>query len=228
MHCVVIAFTIIREVASPKSPSGNHTVAILIATENYDTLAKSLVNISDEIKTEQTQSIKVGFHKFAIEWFFTADLKYLAITTGIEASYSRFACIWCKCPSEDRYDITKTWSVQNEAEGARTIESISKSSLLPKTKIYYGEKCGCIQHPSILIGHVFPDILHLFLRVSNILTNLLIVELRRLDGINKTTSHFAKYIKFSNENCKVSFHTYQDKEESKHLKWRDLTGPEKV
>ena len=37
MHCVVIAFTILREVASPNSPSGNHTVAILNTTENHDT-----------------------------------------------------------------------------------------------------------------------------------------------------------------------------------------------
>ena len=72
-----------------------------------------------------------------------------------------------------------------------------------------------------------PDILYLFLRVSDVLTNLLIVELRRLDGINKNTLHFDKYIKLLNEDCKVSFHTYQDKE-SKVLKWRDLTGPEKV
>ena len=41
MHYVVIAFTILREVASPNSPSGNHIVAILNTTENYDTLAES-------------------------------------------------------------------------------------------------------------------------------------------------------------------------------------------
>ena len=37
MHCVVNAFTILREVASPNSPSGNHTIAILNTTENYNT-----------------------------------------------------------------------------------------------------------------------------------------------------------------------------------------------
>ena len=49
---------------------------------------------------------------------------------------------------------------------------------------------------------------------SDVLTNLV---------INKNTSHFDKYIKPLNEDCKVSFHTYQNKE-SKNLKWRDLTG----
>ena len=132
MHCVVIAFTIIRDVASPNSPGGNHTIAILNTTENYGTLAESLVEIADEIK--QTQSIKVDTFEFTIEWFFTADLKYLAIAMGIEAANSRFACIWCKCPSEDRYDVTKKWSIQNENEGARTIENIIQCAKLPKTK----------------------------------------------------------------------------------------------
>ena len=167
MHCVV---TILRENASPNSPSGNHTIAILNTTENYDTLAESLVKISDEM--QQTQSIKVGAHEFAIEWFFTADLKYLAITTGIEAANARCSCTWYKCPSKDRHDTTKVWSVQNEDEGTRPIASISKNSLLPKTKKYIEERCGCIRQPlfpSIPIDYVVPDILHLFLRVSDVL-----------------------------------------------------------
>ena len=53
---------------------------------------------------------------------------------GTEAANSRFACIWCKCPSEDRYDVTKKWSIQNENEGARTIENIIQCAKLPKTK----------------------------------------------------------------------------------------------
>ena len=38
MHCVVIAFTIIRADANPNSPRGNHTVAILNCTEHYEDL----------------------------------------------------------------------------------------------------------------------------------------------------------------------------------------------
>ena len=36
-----------------------------------------------------------------------------------------------------------------------------------------------------------------------------------------------QYITFLNTSCKISFHMYADKE-SKQLKWRDLTGPEKM
>lgn len=68
------------------------------------------------------------------------------------------------------------------------------------------------------------------------LTNLLIVELRRLDGLDKLNSkslneasadHLTKYEKYLNNECKVSFHFYTDKD-SKNVKWRDLVGPEKI
>ena len=42
MHCVVIAFTAIRKDANPNYSRGNHTVAILNCTENYDHLAEYL------------------------------------------------------------------------------------------------------------------------------------------------------------------------------------------
>ena len=50
IHCVVIAFSIIREGANPNSPGGNYTVAILNTTEDYDYLAESLKEVTDEIK----------------------------------------------------------------------------------------------------------------------------------------------------------------------------------
>ena len=60
--------------------------------------------------------------------------------------------------------------------------------------------------------------------------NLLILDLRTHDAIKKykkDESKFEKYIEFLNKKCKISFHTYMDKQ-SKALKWRDLTGPEKM
>ena len=98
-HCIVIAFTIINDVALPNAPRGNHTVAILNTTEDYNTLSESLVDISNEIK--MIHGIEINEIKYAIEWFFTADLKFLALCTGLEAANSKFACVWCKCPSED-------------------------------------------------------------------------------------------------------------------------------
>ena len=40
-------------------------------------------------------------------------------------------------------------------------------------------------------------------------------------------SSLEQYIKFLNEKCKISFHTYADKH-SNYLQWRNLTGSEKL
>lgn len=184
MHCVVIAFTLIRDSANPNSPNGNHTVAILNCKEDYEHLAESLVEISEEVRT--IKSVTIDDVEYEIEWFLTADMKFLAILAGIEAANARFSCVWCKCASEDRHDTMKTWSIKDTGEGARTIEEIQELSKLPRRKDI--EKFGCTRQPlfpSIPIHHIVPDILHLFLRVCDVLINLLILELRRLDGVEK-------------------------------------------
>ena len=57
-----------------------------------------------------------------------------------------------------------------------------------------------------------------------------------MDGIEKfrsqefkstTAQNVNRYIIYLNVNCKISFHMYVD-QDSKNLKWRDLTGPEKL
>ena len=225
MHAIVIAFTIIEDGENPNA------IALLNTGADYDKLSESLEVIQDENK--HLKSIKVEYT--TIEYFLGADWKFLALCVGIEAANAKYSCIWCTCPSDELYDISKTWSITNEAEGARTIEKVK--SLAKQTKRGV-QKYSCARQPlfpSIPIDHVIPDVLHLFLRICDVLVNLLILELRRLDGIDKsklqtldrsTATNVAKYEQFLNEECKISFHMYVDKE-SKVFKWRDLTGPEK-
>lgn len=234
MHAVVIAFTIVEDGANPNSPGGNHTIALLNTGENYTDLLESLEDIRDEI--QHLKSLSLDGVQYGVEFFLGADWKYLALIIGIEAANARYSCIWCTCPSEDRHDISKEWSFRDKDKGARTIEDIQRLAALKKRG---SVKFGCARQPifpSIPIDHVIPDVLHLFLRICDVLINLLILELRRLDGIEKSklqtfdrskTRHVVKYEEFLNNECKISFHMYLDKEK-KTLKWRDLRGPEKI
>ena len=231
MHILVIAFTVLDGIENPNSPIGNHVIALLNSQENYEHLSVALNDIAEEIKL--IKSISIDGHEYNIKFYLGADMKYLAICLGIEAATSKYSCIWCKCSSDKRYDTSKSWCSVDE--GARTIDEIQKLSLIKKKELKY----GCIHSPifpSIPIEHVIPDILHLFLRISDILINLLILELQRIDGIEKlrtkefkqsTVKNLNTYITYLNVNCKISFHMYVDKE-SNALKWRDLTEPEKL
>ena len=142
--------------------------------------------------------------------------------------------MWCKCPSDERH-VLGTWSALDPKRGARTVKETQE---LSKQKKRPTDKFCCVQQPlfpTIQIKNVVPDILHLFLRICDVLVNLLILELRRMDGIERATKvksftilkNISKYESFLRDTCKISFHFYQDKE-SKNMKWRDLTGNEKL
>ena len=88
------------------------------------------------------------------------------------------------------------------------------------------------------MDHVVIDSLNLFLRISDNLTNLLILEFRRQDSIDKKKTfndgferskyqHMASLESYLNNILKIPFHWFVCKD-SKKLKWRDLTGPEKL
>ena len=85
--------------------------------------------------------------------------------------------------------------------------------------------------------HVIIDTLHLFLRISDVLIDLLIRELRRSDSIEKMKTfsdgfprdkykHMASYEEFV-KSIGISFN-FRINKESKKLEYRDLTGPEKL
>lgn len=127
--------------------------------------------------------------------------------------------------------MTKVWSLTSTANGARTVDKIKKLSKAPPKKRY-----GCKEEPlfsKIPIDHVVIDTLHLFLRISDVLINLLIMDLLREDGIKRskidkidqsTENCIVVYECFLNEKCQISFQWYTLNSKLEH---RDLTGPEK-
>ena len=89
----------------------------------------------------------------------------------------------------------------------------------------------------IPIDHVVIDTLHMFLRISDNLIELLIRELRRQDAIDKVNTfsngfcrtkyrHMAGYETYV-KSLGISFEWKIDKD-TKKLEYRDLTGPEKL
>ena len=234
LHPLVVAFTIIDEGENPNSADDNHVIALIHCQEKYPEVSAAVKDIAEEIA--QLDTIRIGEYEFEIEFMLGADWKFLAMSVGIESATSDYFCIWCKCKASERYDTSKLWSISDTQKHARTISEIKRlASLNKKGNLKY----GCINQPlfpTIHITHVIPDILHLFLRISDTLINLFIMELRRMDGIEKIKmKEFSKsnanclhaYVEFLNKDCKISFHMYLEKDTSQ-LKWRDLTGPEKL
>ena len=70
------------------------------------------------------------------------------------------------------------WSISDPAKGARTIEEITEKAKLGKTSKNRFNCSHAPMFPFIPIQHVVIDSLHLFLRIADVLINLLIRDLR--------------------------------------------------
>lgn len=91
---------------------GNYFLAIAKTTENYDDLNESLSSLIDEMAS--LKSIKINGFSYDIEYFLGGDWKSLACVCGLGAANSNCACIWCKCPKDQRFDIKKKWSLTSK------------------------------------------------------------------------------------------------------------------
>ena len=97
------------------------------------------------------------------------DWKFLAHICAPAAANQNFACIWCKCPKHERFDINKKWSLTDKSLRARDSHKIGKHAESKqhncKTNLLFD---------FIPIDHVIIDTLHMFLRISDNLIELLI------------------------------------------------------
>jgi hypothetical protein len=180
LHVINVSFTILEEGSQAMAADGNHLIAVVKVPENYDNLLVALGDIRDEV--EELTHISVGDLCVEIEWFLGGDWKFLACVCGLGAAHATCPCIWCKCLLYDHYDGTKTWSLTDISNGARTIKEILEFARSRKAQFN-------VKHvplfPSIPLDHFIIDTLHLFLRICDNLINLLILQLRREDAIDK-------------------------------------------
>ena len=230
LHVVAFGFTIPEPGMSAKSAAGNHPVCILKDKEDYEQLRLGLSDIVRETADIQKNGLCVQGTTYHIDFLLGGDWKFLACVCGLDNATSTYSCIWCTCSKDERH-LDKEWSITDTEQGARTVQNIKAAAKLPKRSV---TKYNCSHPPlfDIPMHKVIIDNLHLFLRISDLLINLLIADIRRLDGIEKVTSsdlgryrNLTKYVELLSE-CKIPFHFYVCKD-TKKLKWCDLNGPEK-
>ena len=222
---VNFAFIILEEGEKVHSSAGNHSIGIFkVCESDYSALHKALQDIISE--ANNLKDITINSVKYNIEYFLGGDMKFLALVCGIESATSTHSCIWYKCPKDQRHQMELKWSISDTKYGARTTEEISSMSQLSKSNKNRYNCCHKPMFPFIPIHHVIIDSLHLFLRIADVLINLLIQDIQILDEQIRSNIHITQYQQFLNDKCKIHFKFQQDKE-TKTMKWQDLTGPEK-
>ena len=176
--------------------------------------------------------ITVSGITFDIEYYLGGDWKFLAECTGIDSASSEYACIWCHCPSAERHLTAVKWSITDTELGARTIEE-TISFVRNRKKEFNVSNLPIF--PMIPLTRAVVDNLHMFLRVGDTLIDMLINSLRTMDRVGQNLrvrslsglTHLGNFEKKVKE-LGVNGYTFWIGKESKKLKWRSLTGPEKL
>lgn len=229
IHVVNFVFCIIGE-ESCSGEGGSHLVSIAKIPEKYSVIKETLKPLIEEVQNLKTVIVKGK--SVDIVLFLGGDLKFLNIVMGIDACSCKFSCLWCKCPSTDRWDTDKEWSMIDAKKGARSVSEIEQMSNLKQRTA----KFNCSFPPlfmSIPVHRVVPDTLHLFIRIADQLVNHLVCELRLADNLPKSLSSFSvtqysnisKFQEFIHQMGINDWYFYVDKG-TKQICTRDFTGVE--
>ena len=225
-----LTFTVLNEGKTAETAKGNYTCRLFdITKEDYQTMCTCLEQIKDQIN--ELTELDIDGIKYQIEKYIGGDLKILAIIYGINQATSNCPCIWCvwdkrKLNNKDIGkvvdEIKKEWSIFDKNEGARSLESSFNS---------IGQD-GYVNKPifSIPFCRVIIDMLYLFLRISDVLYDLFIADLRQLDGKQKNDTYFSTQPHL-NQFFSDLGEIYSIRRpfiiDGKTIKIRDLQGPDK-
>lgn len=174
LHVVTFGYSLLNDF---EVQSAIQLLAVVKCPESYRALEESLADVIADLK--ETKEILIDEKLYKIELFLGGDLKFLNCVLGLQANNGKYSCIYCLCPSDKRHDTTMQWGL------SRTIQSIKDNA--------QSKKLGCVNNPLfdfIPVDHVVPDLLHLFLRITDRLISKVVWELRLKDNISRSTSSF--------------------------------------
>ena len=132
IHVVSFSFTL-PDFPDAASAHGNNLIAIFRGSESYDQVKQSIRDIVEEAKMLQTLTF-LG-RTLLLEYYLGGDLKFLNMVCGIDPCSSKFSCLWCKCPSEDRCNTALTWSMVEEKHGEELIKRLQAWQQLNQSQI---------------------------------------------------------------------------------------------
>ena len=170
---ILLSFAILQTGESVMSAKGNRTIGIVNGKEDYSTIKESFGDIISEInRLVAAGKVNVEGTNINIEFFLGGDYKFILMMLLLKGATSNYACAWCKLHKDERWKVDQHYSHFNQPEMSRSLEEMHAMST--KSKDNY-----CCQHPPLFnidLNHVVPDELHLLLRVTDILTENLVLE----------------------------------------------------
>jgi hypothetical protein len=160
---------------------------------------------------ENTRSIVINGIEYQLEYFLGGDYKMLRLLYGQKAANAAEACLYCRADLSQVPNVDAFWPI------SRTLRDIPDNNEPIVTFIEY-KKCVI-------------DLLHLLLRITDILYTLLLNKLSKMDRSNSIDldlrPNLRKFCIFLRETCKLSNPYYVCKKTGL-FKLRSFNGNERI
>ncbi|XP_031567135.1 uncharacterized protein LOC116302079 [Actinia tenebrosa] len=100
----VFSFTLLdMEGHNILSSADNHTVAMIMGSEDHGNMKESLANVNEDVNSLiDIGKIQVQDKEFKLEFFLGGDYKFLLNAMRMKAATSDISCIWCNLHKQDR------------------------------------------------------------------------------------------------------------------------------
>ncbi|CAH1771169.1 11965_t:CDS:2, partial [Entrophospora sp. SA101] len=108
---VILTFCLLNEGENVLKPDHQHSICIYIGKENKNSLQLAWSYFTDEIKDIKSNGYidPDNFH-WDVEFFISADWKFLQLVHGIKAPTSEYFCLYCDCSKFQRANMNIQWS----------------------------------------------------------------------------------------------------------------------
>src|SRR5437764_13433157 len=187
---VMITMALLDESINLFKSDYHYTIVLFPGTENYSTLKVATNALIQELQELSNTGMVINNILWDFELFFSSDWKFLAICLGFNAANSNFFCPWCKIAKNQRGDGQIEWSI-----------SKSMNVLKENPTAYPGHHLPPLFSMISLENHV-PDKLHIMLRITDRLWELVLQEIKNEGLFNDITRNI---IINEMKNLKINF-----------------------
>ncbi|RHZ53505.1 hypothetical protein Glove_441g3 [Diversispora epigaea] len=208
---VMITVMILNHENYHHNPDYHYTIALYPGSEKYDTVKFILDPFIEELRSLKEDGLEIAGILWKFILYFSSDWKFLAICLGLNSANSKYFCPWCLCSKNQIGDLSKDWHIE------KNIDEIS---------INYNTINGHIFPPifnMIPIDNIIFDELHVFLRITDRLWELILSEIKEHGLFNNMTR---KVILDEMKRLKVSFQFWKNKD-SHNWEYTSLVGEDK-
>lgn len=200
-----------------------------IQKEDFENISKCLNELI--ISMKKIKTIIIENEEYKINFMAGGDLKWLALVFGINSANSNYPCPFCKWKNEEikllTYDERKNMSKEVVKKTERKIidKLFDKRNNIRRTQaesallndLQDTDKRQGYNNSTLLsfisFENIVVDILHLFLRISDRLLDILFSQLKILQNTYKIYNLIEIFCKFLENDCKISNPSYLFTEE---------------